>query len=170
MTAKPTKPRKKAARKKKVTPIPEDFSNISAHLVVSDMKKAMDFYQKAFGFTLMGEPMRAGKVIVHAVLKHGDSTLMLGGPTPDGTHKPPTAQRLEGQSFGLFVYVKDVDAHYRQVKRFKGLTATAPVDMFWGDRMYDVIDRDGHRWSFASRKSVPTPEEMAAAMAAMMGG
>ena len=66
--------------------------------------------------------------------------------------------------FGLYVYVQDVDAHYKKVKRFKGITASAPQDTFWGDRMYDVVDRDGHRWSFASRKSTPTPEEMAAAM------
>ena len=46
------------------TPIPQDFPAISAHLVVGDVKKALDFYHKAFGFDLMGEPMTMGKAII----------------------------------------------------------------------------------------------------------
>jgi len=162
------KPAKK--RRKKLSPIPDDFPAISAHLVVAEMKKAMDLYQKAFGFKMMGDPIKAGRIIVHAVMAHHGSVIMLGGPTPDGLHRPPLAQKIKGQSFGLYVYVKDVDAHHKKVKRFKGLTITAPMDTFWGDRLYDVTDRDGHCWTFASRKSEPTPEEMAAAMQAMMEG
>lgn len=162
--------RKKPARKKKVTPIPTDFPAVSAHLIVASVKKAADFYQKAFGFELLGPPMMAGKVMVHAVLGHAGSAVMLGSPAPDGSHKTPADQKLKGQSFGLYAYVKDVDAQYKRIKRFKGLQVTAPQDVFWGDRMFDVVDRDGHCWTFASRKSMPTPEEMAAAMQAMMAG
>ncbi|MFH2008678.1 MAG: VOC family protein [bacterium] len=163
-------PKKKPTRAKKLSPIPEDFPTISAHLTVADMRKAMEFYQLAFGFELHGEPMKMGKVIVHAVLRHGSSVIMLGGPTPDGTHVSPNMLGLDKQAFGLFVYVKDVDAHYKHVKRFKGIRLTPPSDMFWGDRTYDVVDRDGHHWGFGSRKAAPTPEQMAAALQAMMGG
>ena len=52
----------------------------------------------------------------------------------------------------------------------KGVKVTPPSDMFWGDRIYDAVDRDGHHWGFGSRKSTPTPAEMAAALRAMMGG
>ncbi len=155
---------KKAPRKKKVTPIPKDFPAVSAHLTVADVKKASDFYVKAFGFTPLGQPMKAGKLIVHAVIGHAGGAVMLGPPMPKPPHKTPVKARLKAHVFGLYVYVQDVDAHYKKVKRFKGITASAPQDTFWGDRMYDVVDRDGHRWSFASRKSTPTPEEMAAAM------
>ena len=166
--AAPRKAAKKAPRKKKVTPIPGDTPSISAHLTVADVKKAMALYQKAFGLTLMGEPMMAGKVVIHAVLGHAGSMVMLGSASPDGAHLTPNAQGIVAQAFGLYVYVKDVDAHHKKVKRFKGLKVSAPQDTFWGDRMYDVVDRDGHRWTFASRKSIPTPEEMAEAMQAMM--
>ena len=160
---------RKPARKKKVTPVPKDFPAISAHLVVADVKKAADFYVKAFGFSLMGPMMKAGKLVIHAVLGYGKSAVMLGCPQPDGSHKTPAAQKLKGQSFGLYVYVQDVDAHYKKVKRFKGIEANPPQDTFWGDRMYDVVDRDGHCWTFASRIAKPTPEEMAEAMQAMQG-
>lgn len=155
---------KKTARKKKVTPIPEDFPAISAHLTVADVRKAAAFYEKAFGFALMGPMMKAGKLVVHAVLSHAGSVIMLGCPAPKPPHKTPVQAKLKAHVFGLYVYVKDVDAHHKKVKRFKGVTTGDLVDTFWGDRNYDVVDRDGHRWTFSSRKSIPTPEEMAAAM------
>jgi PhnB protein len=168
--AKRAAPKKKAARKKRVTPVPDDFSNISAYLTVTSVKKAMDFYQKAFGLKLQGEPMRAGRTIVHAVVRHGDSTIMLGPAARDGSYGSPASMGVSPHCFGLFVYVRNVDAHYKQVKRFKSVGPTEPMDMFWGDRMYTVVDPDGHQWTFASRKKMPTPEEMGEAMAAAMGG
>ena len=130
----------------------------------------MELYQKAFGFRLLGEPMRAGRSIVHAVVRHGNSTVMLGPPARDGSYGSPASMDVSPECFGMFVYVRGVDAHHKRVKRFKSLKATEPMDMFWGDRMYSVVDPDGHKWTFASRKKIPTPEEMAEAMAASMGG
>ena len=158
------------AKKKKINPMPEDFPHVSAHLVVADMRKALDFYQKAFGFGTMGPPLKAGRDIVHAVVTHGNGAIMLGPPNPHANQKPPVALKLKAQPFGLYVYVKDVDAHHKKVKRYKGVQTTAPVDTFWGDRMYEVVDRDGHCWTFASRTSIPTMEEMAEAMRQMVGG
>ena len=132
--------------------------------MVSNLKKAVDFYCKAFGFELMGEVVMAGKVAIHAVLKHADSAIMLGGPTPDGSHKPPNYLKRKAQAFALYVYVEDVDAHHKRARRFKGIEISQPQDTFWGDRVYNVVDRAGHRWAFASRKSMPSREEMAAAM------
>jgi len=43
-----------------------------------------------------------------------------------------------------------------------------PQDMFWGDRYARLRDPFGHDWSVATHISEPTPEEMQAAMAAMM--
>jgi len=163
------KPAPKKARKKKVTPVPRDYPAISAHLVVAAVKKAAAFYVKAFGFSLMGPMMKMGRMTIHAVLGYGKSAVMLGCPQPDGSHATPAAQKLKGQSFGLYVYVQDVDAQYKKIKRFKGITVNPPQDMFWGDRMFDVVDRDGHNWTFASRIATPTPEEMAEAMKAMAG-
>jgi PhnB protein len=108
----------------------------------------------------VGEPLKAGKKIVHAVLGAGSSAFMLGGTGADGTHASPRELGLVKQAFGLFVYVADVDAHFKQVRRYKDLAPTAPQTRFWGDRTYDVVDRDGHRWTFASRVAILTPEQM----------
>ncbi len=156
--------------KKKLSPIPSprQMSPISAFLCVADVKKATDFYSKAFGFTLVGDMMKAGKVAVHAAMRYRNTNIMLGAPGPDGSHASPAMAKLEAFAFGLYVYVEDVDALYKKVKRYKGITVGKPMDMFWGDRTLEITDRDGHRWTFASRFAKPTMDEMQKAMMEMM--
>jgi len=42
------------------------------------------------------------------------------------------------------------------------------IDMFWGDRVGNVVDSDGNTWMVATHKAEPTPAEMKKAMAEMM--
>jgi uncharacterized glyoxalase superfamily protein PhnB len=67
-----------------------------------------------------------------------------------GLHSP-----LEvGASTALVnVYVHDIDAHYRRAVS-EGARIVMPLeDMFWGDRRYEALDLEGHRWHFAERVS-----------------
>lgn len=51
------------------------------------------------------------------------------------------------------VYVHDIDAHYRRAES-EGAQIVMPLeDMFWGDRRYEALDLEGHRWHFAERLS-----------------
>jgi PhnB protein len=34
------------------------------------------------------------------------------------------------------------------------------TDMFWGDRVGEVVDTSGHRWELATHKEDLTPEEI----------
>jgi uncharacterized glyoxalase superfamily protein PhnB len=56
---------------------------------------------------------------------------------------------LPGIHQSLYVYVDDVDAHFRNAVEAGAEPLTEPADMFWGDRMYAVKDLEGHHWSFA---------------------
>jgi PhnB protein len=40
------------------------------------------------------------------------------------------------------------------------------MDAFWGDRYGQVVDPYGHKWAIATRKRVPTDEEIRAAVKA----
>ena len=42
-----------------------------------------------------------------------------------------------------------------------------PTDMFWGDRMGNIVDPFGHKWAIATHKEDVSPEEMTKRMAAM---
>ncbi len=44
----------------------------------------------------------------------------------------------------------------------------APVDMFWGDRMGQVTDPFGQKWTLATHTNDMTPEEIKAAQAAFV--
>ena len=50
-------------------------------------------------------------------------------------------------------YVHDIDAHYRRAEAEGARIVTPLEDMFWGDRRYEALDLEGHRWHFAERMS-----------------
>jgi len=112
-------------------PIPKGFNTLSAHAVVKDAARAIDFYKKAFGAEeVMRMPGPDGRTIMHAELKIGDSTLMLCDEMP-GCRAPDPAG---GTPVTLHLYVQDADALFNQAVK-AGATVTMPLsDMFWGDR------------------------------------
>ena len=60
-------------------PIPEGYHTITPMFVLKNSRKAIEFYKKAFGATekhIMPGP--DGKGVMHAEIKIGDSTIMLG--------------------------------------------------------------------------------------------
>jgi PhnB protein len=42
------------------------------------------------------------------------------------------------------------------------------MDMFWGDRVGNVVDPDGYKWMVATHVAEPTPKEMKKKMEEMM--
>ena len=51
---------------------------ISPYLIVSDVNAAIEFYKKAFGFELMGEPYVEAEEVVFAAMHYGHALIMLG--------------------------------------------------------------------------------------------
>jgi len=133
--------------------IPDGFHTITAHLVVSDAAKAIEFYKKALGAQEIDKFMAPdGKAVMHAQLKIGDSMLMLGSEHPPHCLSPKSRG---GTSATLNLYVENADAAFdRAVKA--GCTVKMPMsDQFWGDRYGQVEDPFGHQWSFATHKQEP---------------
>ncbi|PWT92757.1 MAG: glyoxalase [Acidobacteria bacterium] len=142
----------------KVKPIPDGFHTVTPHLVVRDAKKALEFYQRAFGAEVLGvSPTPDGKVM-HAAIRIGDSLVMLNDEFPDWKVLSPLS--LNGTPVTIHLAVQDVDASYdRAVKA--GATAAMPVqNQFWGDRYGQVVDPFGHRWSIATRVENLSPDEI----------
>jgi len=140
--------------------IPEGYHSVTPYLTVKDVGASLDFYRKALGAE---ERMRLaepdGKRIMHAEMKIGESIVMLGDVSPERGCVEPAS--LKGHSSGLYVYVTDVDAAFARAKG-AGAKVTMPVtDMFWGDRMTEIEDPSGHRWSLATRKEELSPAEVA---------
>jgi uncharacterized glyoxalase superfamily protein PhnB len=154
----------------KAKPIPDGFHTLTPHLVVKDANKAIEFYKKAFGAEELGRhPGPDGKSVMHALLKVGDSMLMLNDEFPDMGCRGPLA--IGGTAVTLHVYVQDVDKAFERATKAGAKVMMPLADQFWGDRYGIVTDPFGHQWSIASHVQDLTPEQVGkAAQAAFANG
>lgn len=147
-----------------VKPIPDGMHSLTPSLTCGGAADAIKFYAKAFNAVeVMRVPGPGGKLI-HAMLRIGDSPLMLMDEFPDyGAFGPKT---LKGSPVTVHLYVENVDAAVAQAVA-AGAKITMPLaDMFWGDRYAALEDPFGHHWSIATHKVDLSQEEICEAMAA----
>jgi len=142
----------------KVNAIPPGYHTATPYLTVDDCARAIDFYKKAFGAQEIMRMDGPGGKIAHAEIKIGDSFIMLGDEMPGGGQRAPKS--LGGTTVGVFLYVPDVDAAYKQAVDAGAKADMSPADMFWGDRFGKLTDPFGHSWSMATHKEDVAPEEM----------
>jgi PhnB protein len=141
-----------------IKPIPEGMHSVTPHLVCAGAAEAIEFYKKAFNATEVGRmPGPQGKLI-HAMIRIGDSGIMLVDEFPEWGSFGPKA--LKGSAVTIHLYVEDVDAFVKRAVA-AGAKLTMPVeDMFWGDRYGKLEDPFGHQWSVATHTRDVSREEM----------
>jgi uncharacterized glyoxalase superfamily protein PhnB len=142
----------------KVKPIPDGMRTVTPHLICADAAAAIEFYKKAFNAVEMGRmPGPEGKLI-HALIRIGDSPVMLVDEFPDWGSFGPKA--LKGSPVTIHLYVEDADAVVKRAVA-AGAKITMPLeDTFWGDRYGKLEDPFGHQWSVATHIRDVNPEEM----------
>ena len=141
----------------KVNYIPEGYRTVTPYLIIRDAARAIEFYKRAFGAKEgMRMPLPNGK-LAHAEIRIGDSIIMMGDENEEWGVRSP--QALNGTPVGIFLYVPDVDATFKQAVE-AGATATMPpADQFWGDRYGKLRDPFGHEWSLGTHiEDVPLEE------------
>ena len=140
--------------------IPDGFSTVTPHLIVSDGAKAIEFYKKAFGAEEIERFMGPdGKAVMHAQLRIGNSMLMLGGEFPPACLSPKSRG---GTTVSLYIYVENSDKLFERAVN-AGCTSKMPMmDQFWGDRCGQLEDPFGHQWTVATHKQDLTKEQIAA--------
>ena len=116
--------------------------DISPSLLYRDPRAAIDWLERAFGFT-RGMVVEDGDRIAHAELWHGDSCVMLGGERSDDLGQPPGS----GWSY---VVVEDADAHHARAKDAGAEIVMELVETDYGSRDYAARDPEGHGWSFGT--------------------
>jgi len=140
-------------------PIPDGYHSITPNLTVSDGKKAVEFYKKAFGAKEVHVMLFPGSgKFMHAELEIGDSRFMLGEEMPEMQCFSPL--HYQGTPVGQYLYVKDCDKVFEQAVKAGATSVMSPEDMFWGDRCGAVKDPFGHKWSIATHKKDLTPQQM----------
>jgi uncharacterized glyoxalase superfamily protein PhnB len=134
------------------------YHSITAHLIVRGADEAIAYYKKVFGAQEIGRaPGPDGKRLMHAVVKIGDSMVMLADEFPEFGSCAAAADA--GRAISLCLYVPDVDAVFERAVAAGAKPKMPPGDMFWGDRYSQIVDPFGQEWAIATHKEDLTPEE-----------
>lgn len=145
-----------------VNPIPPGMHAITPHLVCAGAAAAIDFYKAAFGAEELTRLAGPDGKLVHAMLRIGDSVLMLVDEFPQMHALGPAA--LGGSSVTIHLSVPDADATFARATA-AGASPRMPVtEMFWGARYGFVQDPFGHLWSMGTQVRNLSPDQIAAAM------
>jgi len=143
---------------------PPGYHTVTPYLIVKGAAQALDFYQTAFGATLLMRMDGPEGRVMHAEIKIGDSPIMLADEAPDLGLRGPLS--LGGASASLLVYVDDVDVRFATAVA-AGATVQRPVkDQFYGDRSGTLTDPFGQMWTLATHVEDVSPEEMTRRMQA----
>jgi PhnB protein len=139
------------------TAAPAGYHTVTPCLIVDNAADAIAFYRNAFGAQETMRLEHAGR-IVHAEIRLGDSTIMLGEATTDGIYRSPTS--LGGTSVTLMVYVADADVVFNRAGAAGARVIQPVTDQFYGDRTGKLADPFGHIWNIGTRKEAVSPDEM----------
>lgn len=126
--------------------------SIYPRLAYRDEMAALEFLTRVFGLVERRESRMEQPEGMLAWLEIGDGVVMIGraGEERHGLRSPLETGALTAM---VNAYVHGIDAHYRRAKS-EGARIVMPLeDMFWGDRRYEALDIEGHRWHFAERVS-----------------
>ncbi|MDQ3003507.1 MAG: VOC family protein [Fibrobacterota bacterium] len=152
----------------KAKPVPDGYHSVTPYITVIGAAEAIEFYKKAFGAVeFFRMPMPDGKV-GHAEIQIGDSRIMLSDEFPemsDAVAKSP--KTLGGTSFGLNVFLPDVDAQFKIAIEAGGKERRPVETQFYGDRSGTLEDPFGHIWILSTHVEDISPEEMAKRMESM---
>ncbi len=146
----------------KVQAVPTGFHTLTPHLVVRNAAQAIDFYEKAFGAQLLNKALTPDGKVMHALLKVGDSLLMLNDEFPEMGALSPLSSG--GSAVTLHLYLENVDAAFSRAISAGAAVKMPLMDQFWGDRYGVVSDPYGHQWSMATHVRDMSQEDMAKAM------
>jgi len=138
--------------------VPQGFHTLTPHLVVRNADQSIEFYKNAFGAEVIGDVARMpnGKVM-HALLRIGDSNLMLNDEMPEMGALAPSGG---GSPVTIHLYTPDVDTVFNRATSAGAQVKMPLADQFWGDRYGVVTDPSGHQWSIAAHVKDLSPDEI----------
>ena len=145
-----------------VKAIPEGYHSVSPYLVCKSAAKAIDYYTKVFGAQETVRMPGPNGSVMHAEIKIGDSIVMLSDENKERGNLSP--ESIGGTAVSVMLYIDDVDGVYSRAVAAGGKGEMPPADMFWGDRMGNIVDPFGHKWAIATHKEDVSPEELASRM------
>jgi PhnB protein len=153
----------------RVRPIPEGYHRVTPRLVVPDGAAAIDFYRQAFGAVEVGDRFTdPGGRLIHAVIRIGDSMVMITDDMIDGPAAAP--ERVDGLVTCIMaLYWDDVDAAWKRAVDAGAAVVFDLADQFYGERGGRLRDPFGQQWMMSQHIEDVSPEEMERRAAELFG-
>jgi PhnB protein len=132
---------------------------VSAHFITRDAAQAIDFYKAAFGaqeIFRMTDPSdgRVG----HAELRFGETLMMIADEYPDfGAVSPDT---VGGSPVTFHLDTSSTDGMVERALAAGATLLRAAADQSFGERIAQVMDPYGHRWTLSQKIEEVGPAEM----------
>jgi PhnB protein len=137
--------------------------SIMPFLHIEGAASAVEFYKNVFGATVLMRDEEPSGIVSHAMLKMGDTTVMLSDPTSAdvkqndvrGLSRAPRS--YGGSPVHLYIYVADVDDVFKRALEAGAKVIDEVEDKDWGDRCGGIEDPFGHVWFVGTPlKDVPS--------------
>jgi uncharacterized glyoxalase superfamily protein PhnB len=137
---------------------PKGVPQIHPRLAYRDPAKAVAWLTRAFGLREQEGARQideSGRMrLTDMVL--GSGRVMIGAA---GAHDLASPQDLGGRNQMVIAYVDAIDEHYARAQQAGAKVVMKLEDMPWGDRRYEALDLEEHRWYFAEHvRDVPATE------------
>jgi PhnB protein len=111
-----------------VKPIPDGFHSVTPYLFVDGVAKLLDFVKAAFDAKEEVCLRRDDGSVMHAVVRIGDSPVMMGDPTGPAAEFGPMPS-------SIYLYVNDCDSVYQRALEAGGKSVMEVTDIpFNGER------------------------------------
>jgi uncharacterized glyoxalase superfamily protein PhnB len=123
--------------------------NIFPALRYRDANAAIEWLERAFGFTEQVVYRDEDGDVNHAQLALGASLVMLGESRPDGWLGGGTPD-ARASTVSIYVVVADPDAHYERARAAGAEIVRELTDEDYGSREYSARDPEGNLWSFGT--------------------
>ena len=137
----------------KVTaPVAGVSRSIMPFLNIEGVASAVEFYKSVFGATVLMRDEEPSGIVSHAMLKMGDTTVMLSDPTSadvqqnDVNHLTRSPRSYGGSPVQMYIYVADVDEVVTRAIANGARAIDQVENRDWGDRCGGIEDPYGHIW------------------------
>jgi uncharacterized glyoxalase superfamily protein PhnB len=124
--------------------------DVYPRLAYEDERAALDYLVRVFQLSEIREArMETGESML-AWLQVGDGVVMIGHANAE-IHRIHSPFTIGNTTVQMMVHVHDIDAHYAHAVA-EGADVTMEIeDTFYGERVYEATDAEGHRWHFGER-------------------
>lgn len=134
-------------------------NSLTSAIIYRDVKAAIDWLDKAFGFELSMLVTDDKGEIGHTEMRFGDSLVMIGNEWHEKARSPASLDGANTQ--GVHVHLKeDIDKHCERARKAGAVIVQEPSDQFYGDRTYRARDPEGHIWTFGQTVRQMSVEDM----------